>query len=91
MWKIRCVYLDVLPGDLLAEEDDLAPPLHRRGVVRHVHDGQLLLGLGVIHGHRAYRLQHHAVLPGLARVLQEGLNTRDIYCKSKKCINVIVH
>ena len=67
------MYLDVLPGYLLAEEDDLAAPLPGRGVVRHVHDGQLLLGLGVIHRHRAHRLQHHAVLPGLARVLQECL------------------
>ena len=40
--------LDVLLGDLLAQDDHLLATLGRGAVVAHVHDLQLLLGLGVI-------------------------------------------
>ena len=42
--------LDVLLGDLLAQDDHLLASLGRGPVVAHVHDLQLLLGLGVIDG-----------------------------------------
>ena len=40
--------LDVFLGDLLAQDDHLLAALGRGAVVAHVHDLQLLLGLGVI-------------------------------------------
>ena len=40
--------LDVLLGDLLAQDDHLLATLGRGAVVAHVHDLQLLLGLGII-------------------------------------------
>ena len=42
--------LDVLLGDLLAQDDHLLAALGWGAVVAHVHDLQLLLGLGVIDG-----------------------------------------
>ena len=42
--------LDVLLGDLLTQDDHLLAALGRGGVVAHVHDLQLLLGLGVEDG-----------------------------------------
>ena len=47
---VKEAHLDVLLGDLLAQDDHLLAALGWGAVVAHVHDLQLLLGLGVIDG-----------------------------------------
>ena len=66
--------LDVLLGDLLAQDDDLLAALGRCGVVRHVHDLKLLLGLRVKDGLRTDRRQDDCVLARCRGVLKRYLN-----------------
>ena len=66
-------HFNVLLWDLLAQDDHLLAALGRGTVVAHVHDLQLLLGLGVIDGLGAHRGQDHGELPRSLRVFKENL------------------
>ena len=71
---VKEAHLDVLLGDLLTQDDHLLAALARGAVVAHVHDLQLLLGLGVEYGLRADWRQDHGELSGILGVLKKNLN-----------------
>ena len=71
---VKEAHLDVLLGDLLTQDDHLLAALTRGAVVAHVHDLQLLLGLGVEDGLRADWRQDHSELARILGVLKKNLN-----------------
>jgi len=69
-------HLDVFLAHLLTQDDDLLASISRSCVVRHVHDLQLLLGLGIIDRLGAYGGQDHCVLSWSRWILQEYLEAK---------------